>query len=81
MSEIKLSAEKSKSKVIVYFLDGNTRTFYSFPNRDKIGTHVGINSLKAMLTGKFKGKYKTALIVDVATENQIHKFVDDIQIF
>ncbi len=56
------------SKCIVYFNDGNSRTFYSFDSKHKNSKPdqgLGIRRLNKMLySGALKGKWKTAIIYD-----------------
>ncbi|MEM9388858.1 MAG: hypothetical protein AAGA02_00205 [Bacteroidota bacterium] len=55
------------TKCIVWFYDGNSRTFYS---RDKSHTNakpnmaLGIRRLEKMLMQTFKGKWETAIIYE-----------------
>ena len=71
----------AKSKAIFYFKDGNTCTFYSTVREDSKGQQQGINGLvRRLVLGKFKGKYKTALICDATTGQQLQKFVNDKEI-
>lgn len=69
---------EAMTKVIIYFLDGNTRTFHS---RDRLRTggmpdkQVGINRLKKMVYG-WKSKVKNAMIYDLHTGEELFKYKD-----
>lgn len=58
---------KALSKCIVWFKDGNIRTFYSLDQRNKEANPdqaVGIRRLEKMLFLTFKGKWETAIIYE-----------------
>ena len=55
------------SKCIVWFYDGNVRTFYSLDKnhrRAKQNQALGIQRLEKMLLETFKGKWETAIIYE-----------------
>ncbi len=59
--------QSSLTKCIVWFYDGNTRTFYSFDKshqKAKPSKALGIRRLIKMINQSFKGKYETAIIYD-----------------
>ena len=59
--------QNSLTKCIVWFYDGNTRTFYSFDKshqKAKPNKALGIRRLTKMIKQSFKGRYETAIIYD-----------------
>ena len=55
------------SKCIVWFYDGNARTFYSLDKtheRAKPNQALGIRRLEKMLMETFKGQWETAIIYE-----------------
>lgn len=55
------------TKCIVYFYDGNAKTFYSLDKKHKNAKPdkaLGMRRLDKMLTGTFKGKWETAIIYE-----------------
>lgn len=75
--------QDSLSKCLVYFVDGNTRTFYSldwsnrysqFKNRE-----LGLDRLRKLILG-WGGKVKTAIIYDLASQQEIERYHDGIKI-
>ncbi len=59
--------QNSSTKCIVWFYDGNIRTFYSFDKKHKNSKPdkaLGIRRLTNMINKSFKGKYETAIIYD-----------------
>ena len=55
----------SLSKCIVWFYDGNVRTFYSWDKthkRAKPNQALGLRRLEKMLLQRYKGKWETAII-------------------
>jgi hypothetical protein len=55
------------SKCIVWFYDGNTRTFYSLDKthkRARPNQSLGIRRLEKMLMETFKGQWETAIIYE-----------------
>ncbi len=55
------------TKCIVYFYDGNCRTFYSLDLKHKNGQRnkaLGMRRLDKMLRETFKGQWETAIIYD-----------------
>ena len=61
------------SKCIVYFTDGNSRTFYSFDKKhkkSKPNQALGIRRLEKMLLQHFKGRWETAIIYENKTNGR-----------
>ena len=59
--------KKALSKCIVYFYDGNCRTFYSYDRKHKNSVpdkSLGIKRLEKMLLESFKNRWETAIIYD-----------------
>lgn len=71
-------------KCIIWFLDGNIRTFYSYDkthNAAKPSETLGIKRLNKMITGKFAGTYKTAIIYKNAYKGDIiAKYVNGLRL-
>jgi hypothetical protein len=58
------------TKCIVWFYDGNSRTFYSFDKthkKAKPNEALGIRRLEKMLMETFKGRWETAIIYENKT--------------
>lgn len=58
------------TKCIVWFYDGNMRTFYSFDKthkRAKPNQALGMRRLEKMLMETFKGQWETAIIYENKT--------------
>jgi hypothetical protein len=58
------------TKCIVWFDDGNSRTFYSYDKthqRAKPNEALGIRRLEKMLMETFKGRWETAIIYENKT--------------
>ncbi|MGB5930762.1 MAG: hypothetical protein WBH03_21445 [Cyclobacteriaceae bacterium] len=58
------------TKCIVWFYDGNSRTFYSFDKTHKKANPnqaLGIRRLEKMLMETFKGQWETAIIYENRT--------------
>lgn len=68
--------DKAKYKLLIYFKDGNARTFYS---RDKPNSEKGYKRLKQYLDN-VAGKYDTAIIYDLDTGFEVEKFVNDLKV-
>jgi hypothetical protein len=73
--------EKATFKAIIYFKDGNTRTFYSFHTcynaQEKkviVNDQMALNKLNRLIQTKYTGKYITALIYHKDTGRQIAKY-------
>lgn len=73
--------DKAAFKAIVYFKDGNTRTFYSYHTsynaQDKkviVNDQIALNKLNRLIQTKYTGKYITALIYHKDTGRQIAKY-------
>jgi len=59
--------QQSLTKCIIWFYDGNARTFYSFDKshtKAKPNKALGIRRLTKMINQHFKGKYETAIIYE-----------------
>jgi hypothetical protein len=76
--------EQAAFKAIVYFKDGNTRTFYSFHTsynaQEKkiiVNDQIALNKLNRLIERKFTGKYITALVYHKDTGRQIAKYCYD----
>jgi len=55
------------TKCIVWFKDGNSRTFYSYDKTHKFAKPskiIGLRRLDKMLMRHFKGKWETAIIYE-----------------
>lgn len=74
------------SKCIVYFNDGNSRTFYSLDKshkRSKPNQVLGIRRLeKMLLQGKLKGTWETAIIYENAPSGrELVKYRNGMRLF
>ena len=73
------------TKCIVWFYDGNSRTFYSRDKTHKRGKPnqaLGIRRLEKMLMGTFKGQWETAIIYENRPQGkEIAKFKRGVRIF
>ncbi|WP_271784910.1 hypothetical protein [Aquimarina algiphila] len=74
------------SKCIVYFNDGNSRTFYSLDKthkRSKPNQALGIRRLeKMLLQGKLKGTWETAIIYENRINgNELVKYKNGMRLF
>ncbi len=74
---------RAKYKLIIYFKDKahlpegmQHTTLFSCEYRDKKGD-TGLYALKGLVTGRYKGKFLTALIYDNQTGALLHKWVFD----
>ena len=71
-------------KAIVYFKDGNKRTFYSwdFPHKGskERKPHLGFARLEKMLLNKFKDTYEAALIYSRQNNAEQARYRDGIKI-
>jgi hypothetical protein len=67
----------SFTKCVVYFLDGNTRTFYSLDWPHKYSKlrdrELGLKRLRNLI-GKWSYRANTAIIYDNSTGNEIEKY-------
>lgn len=79
---------KAKFKLLVYFLDGNKRTFYNYHTswdaESKQVIHndkVSLNKLNNLLLFKYAGKYKTAILYHIESNRQIRRYVNGRMIF
>lgn len=74
----------SLSKCVIYFKDGNARTFLSrdWTHKDakQLNENLGIRRLERMLTVTFKGTYDTAIIYSRTTGNEIAKYKDGVKL-
>lgn len=75
---------KATFKAVVYFKDGNTRTFYSFhtsydatEKKVFINDQTALNKLSRLIERKFAGKYITALVYHKDTGRQVAKYCYD----
>ena len=73
--------DKAAFKAVVYFKDGNTRTFYSYHTsynaQEKkiiVNDQIALNKLNRLIQTKYTGKYITALIYHKDTGRQIAKY-------
>ena len=80
--------EKAKFKLLVYFLDGNSRIFYNYhTNYDAESKQVihndkvSLNKLTNLLLFKYAGKYKTAILYHIESNRQIKRYVNGRLIF
>ncbi|WP_271785337.1 hypothetical protein [Aquimarina algiphila] len=75
----------SLSKCIVYFHDGNSRTFYSLDKthkRAKPNQALGIRRLEKMLNVRFKGLWETAIIYENQPKGkEIAKYKNGVRLF
>ncbi|HNP16897.1 MAG TPA: hypothetical protein PKL31_00580 [Fulvivirga sp.] len=66
------------TKCIVWFYDGNCRTFYSFDKTHKRANPnqaLGIRRLEKMLMETFKGQWETAIIYEnKPNSNELARF-------
>jgi hypothetical protein len=76
--------EKAIFKLVVFFKNGQTRTFYNFhtswsPTEKKviINEQVALNKLENLIKHKFVGQYKTALVYYKPKDQQIIKYTFD----
>ena len=76
--------DKAEFKMLVYFKDGNARTFYNYhtaynaeSKRVTIDHKVALNKLIRLLQFKYYGKYKGAVIYHIPTNKQLYKYVND----
>lgn len=79
---------KAKFKLLIYFLDGNKRVFYNYhtvydaeSKKIIINDKSALNKLMNLLTHKYAGKFKTAIIYHKETNKQIKRFVGNRLIF
>jgi hypothetical protein len=62
-----IGKREALSKCIVWFYDGNVRTFYSLDKNHRRATQnqaLGIQRLEKMLLETFKGRWETAIIYE-----------------
>ncbi len=75
----------SLTKCIVYFKDGNSRTFYSFDKshrNSKPNKALGIRRLEKMLMHRFKGMWETAIIYENFYKGaELAKYKDGVRLF
>jgi hypothetical protein len=71
-------------KAVIYFKDGNTRTFYSYHTsydaKEKkvfVNDQTALNKLSKLIEHKFSGKYITALVYHKETGRQVAKYCYD----
>jgi glycosyltransferase involved in cell wall biosynthesis len=73
----------SLSKAMVYFLDGNQRTFYSFDWRNQFARRYkahGLSGLHKRIVQRYTFVSQTILIVDVLTDKIIEKYFKGIRV-
>jgi hypothetical protein len=75
---------KAAFKAVIYFKDGNTRTFYSFHTcynaQEKkiiVNDQMALNKINRLIEQKYNGKYITALVYHKDTGRQIAKYCYD----
>ena len=72
---------KSKTVLIVFFRDGNERTFYSNYRKDYKHDYAWIENAKDMvkrlLIFKWKGKYTTAVLYNNDTGKTLQRWRND----
>ena len=80
--------DKAKFKLLVYFLDGNSRIFYNYhtsydaESKQVIrNDKISLNKLNNLLLFKYAGKYKTAILYHIETNRQIKRYVNGRLIF
>ncbi len=73
------------SKCIIYFNDGNSRTFYSLDKKhkkSKPNQALGIRRLEKMLLQHFKGTWRTAIIYENCTNGkELAKYKNGVRLF
>jgi len=70
------SHKNSLTKLVMWFYDGNKRTFYSDLRYDKRGIENGVKKLETLVEVKFKGTYKTAIIYENLNGQELKKWID-----
>lgn len=77
--------KEALSKCVIYFHDGNSRTFYSFDKkhkRSKPNQALGIRRLEKMLLQHFNGTWETAIIYENKEKGrELAKFKNGIRMF
>jgi hypothetical protein len=80
--------EKATFKLIVYFKDGKSRTFYNYhtsydaeSKRIIINEKTGLNKLHNLILFKYANFYKTAILLHKETNKQIYRYVNNRLIF
>ena len=78
------NSDKATFKAVVYFKDGNTRTFYSFhtsydaqEKKVLVNDQTALNKLSRLIERKYVGKYITALVYHKQTGRQVAKYCYD----
>ncbi|MCC6447162.1 MAG: hypothetical protein IT215_00560 [Chitinophagaceae bacterium] len=72
----KLKPEQRNCKLLMYFKDGNARTFHgSYKNEN-----ASLKRLENLILEKFKGTYNTALIYLKGDSEPIVKYVNDLKL-
>ena len=82
--------KKAVFKLVVYFLDGNKRSFYNYhtvydaeSKKIIINEKSSLNKLLNLINYKFSGKYKTAIIYystnfdDLNNYKMVYKYVNN----
>jgi hypothetical protein len=79
-----MSFDDSLSKCIIYFKDGNKRTFKSRDKSHNNAKHqnedLGIRRLQRMIEVTFKGQYDTAIIYSLTSGEELIKYKDGVKI-
>ena len=72
---------KSKTVLIVFFRDGNNRTFYSNYRKDYKSENAWIENakdlVKRLLIYKWKDKYKNAVLYNNKTGKKLQRWTND----
>lgn len=78
-------SDNALTKCIVWFYDGNIRTFYSFDKTHKRSTPeitVGLRRFDKMLMQHFKGRWETAIIYENKYKGtEIAKYKNGVRVF
>ena len=76
IAELPTNAEpksKSKFKAVIYFKDGNRRTFHSYDvdtTTGEVNPNIGLNKLSKMIE-KFGDKVNLSFLIDKETDNPV----------
>jgi hypothetical protein len=72
----------SYSKMIIWFKNGSSKTFYSFFNNDQKSRQKGIEALERIGFAKgFKGMWKSMIVYDNQTREQIRQWKDGVRTY
>jgi len=79
---------KAVFKLLIYFKDGKSRTFYNYhtcynsiEKKVIVDENIGLKKLENLILHKFAGQYKTALIYYIPKDTQIIKYVFNNKVF